>query len=720
MRLTATQSAAGALALALAVLPWHRPQGPEWWFMPDPAGSAVALLLGGGSPLLPFAIVALAAFVVIAAMPRGVRRGTALLSLAALAGVLLLLQGFAVTHRGLVLPALAPLFGAGAPQPGLGGGGWLALAALTALGGAGLAERGAFRGDAFLAATVLLIGLLLTVFVFLPLGVMFAGAFRDVEGGFAPLRFLALAGGADIWGLGCVTTGASCGVVWNTLLLGVLTAGLSTLLGLAFALLYLRSSLPGKAWLRVLSILPIITPPFVISLAVIVLFGRTGIVSVALDDWFDIPRSRWIYGLSGVLLAQVLSQAPLAFLVIVGVLEGISPTLEEASGTLGARRWDTFRRVTWPLLKPGLAAAFLVNFVESLSDFGNPLVLGGNFEVLSVKIYFAVAGAQHDPARAAALGLVLLGLTLGAFLLQRYWLGRASYVTVTGKGDSGLPAALPRRVDWLCRGVAIPWAAFTLVTYGIVVFGGFVADIGRFDLTFSWRHFERGFGLGSGDAPLFQGSAWPSLFTTLWIAAVAAPLTAAVGLLAAWLTARQRFPGRGMLEFGTLLSFAVPGTVVGVSYIVAFNVPPFELTGTGMILIFCFVFRNMPVGMRAGLAGLSQIDRSLDEASASLGASSGTTMRRVVLPLLRPALVTALVYSFVSAITAVSAVIFLVSAEHNLATAYIAGRVEAGEYPLAIAYATVLIGIMLVGIVAIQALVGQRKLGRRLSVRAAP
>jgi iron(III) transport system permease protein len=246
------------------------------------------------------------------------------------------------------------------------------------------------------------------------------------------------------------------------------------------------------------------------------------------------------------------------------------------------------------------------------------------------------------------------------------------------------------------------------------VLGGFVADIGRFDLTPSWQHFARGFGVEWEGGIFLRGSAWDSLITTLWIAALAAPLTAGLGLIAAWLTARQRFAGRGMLEFGTLLSFAVPGTVVGVSYIVAFNVPPFELTGTGMILIFCFVFRNMPVGMRAGLAGLAQLDRSLDEASASLGAGAGTTMRRIILPLLRPAVVTALVYSFVSAITAVSAVIFLVSAEHNLATAYIAGRVEAGEYPLAIAYATVLIVIMLAGILAIQAVVGARSLGRRV------
>jgi iron(III) transport system permease protein len=162
-----------------------------------------------------------------------------------------------------------------------------------------------------------------------------------------------------------------------------------------------------------------------------------------------------------------------------------------------------------------------------------------------------------------------------------------------------------------------------------------------------------------------------------------------------------------------MLSFAIPGTVLGVAYILAFNVPPIEITGTGLILVLAFVFRNMPVGVRSGIAGLAQIDKSLDEASATLRARSFTTLRRVVLPLLKPALVAALIYSFVRSITSVSAVIFLVSAEYNLSTAYIVGRVEAGEFGLAIAYSSVLIVVMAAGIALIQFGVGERKLGRR-------
>jgi iron(III) transport system permease protein len=186
-----------------------------------------------------------------------------------------------------------------------------------------------------------------------------------------------------------------------------------------------------------------------------------------------------------------------------------------------------------------------------------------------------------------------------------------------------------------------------------------------------------------------------------------------MGLLTAYLLTRQTFRGKQAFEFTTMLSFAIPGTVVGVSYIVAFNVPPLELTGTGIILVICFVFRNMPVAIRSGIATLSQIDRSLDECSLTLRHGSFATLRRVVLPLLRPAIVAAMVYSFVRAITSVSAVVFLVSAEYNLATAYIVNRVEVSEYGVAIAYSSALVVIMAVGVALIQLAVGERRLGRR-------
>ncbi len=590
----------------------------------------------------------------------------------------------------------------------------LALTALTVCFARAIARRGLFGGDATVATIVVVIAALLLLFIFYPVSRSLASAVLDTQGNFAPALAADRLFTADIWSVDCLRGGTRCGVAVNSAILAALVGVLSTLLGLVLALVVQRGGQRYAGLLKVMSILPIITPPFVIALALVVLFGRTGLVTGWLDSAFGIPRSRWIYGLPGVTLAQLLSFSPIAFMILHGALAAVSPSLEEAAQTLRAPRGRVFRTVTWPLLRPALANAFLLGFVESLADFGNPIVLAGNFEVLSTKIFFAIAGAQHDPGRAAVLASVLLGFTLVAFWLQQRWIGRQSYVTVSGKGDGGMPAQLPRGL-WLgCFWTAAAWIAFTVVCYAVILVGGFVKDIGRGDMTVSLSHFAAGFGVEWGARGLFfGGSAWDSFFTTIKVAAVSAPLTAAMGLLAAYVITRHRFVGRRAFEFLTMVSFAIPGTVIGVSYIVAFNVAPLELTGGMLILVLCFVFRNMPVGVRAGVAALAQIDKTLDEASATLRGSTVRTLRTVVLPLLRPAILATLVFSFTHAMTAVSAIIFLATAKYNLSTVYIINRVEAGEYPLAIAYSTVLIFFMLAVLLLVQKAVGEARLGRR-------
>ncbi len=701
--------------VGFALLPWYgfdRSASPALadYFV---SGSALIHGLRGAWWLLPILVplvMALIPFLRLSAQ----RQGTWLAASGLLGLTLIVVQGFSIGLNGWTFDVLRSLFGEPGPsQAGMGYGAALTAAAFLIILCHGLAARGWCRGDAFVTSSIGAVVALIIVFVFFPVSTILASAFADNSGNFAPSEFVAKFMDKSIWGLDCLTSDLRCGVAWNTLFLGLLVAFGTTALGLAFALIATRTDFRYKKLLRVMSVLPIITPPFVIGLALILLFGRSGALSNVLWEWFGVPRSRWIYGLPGVFIAQLLAFTPIAFLVLIGVVQGISPTLEEASQTLRAKSWTTFWTVTLPLMRPGLANAFLLGFVESLADFGNPLVLAGNYEVLSTKIFFAVVGAQQDQGRAAVLSIILLAFTLGAFWMQHAWLGKKVYTTVTGKGDSGIPLPLPRRVALASYFTAIPWAIFTVAVYAIIVVGAFVRSMGR-DYTPTFEHFLTAFRIEQADWGLyFSGSAWNSFFATVKIAALAAPLTAAIGLLTAYLLTRQRFSGQRSFEFGTLLSFAIPGTVVGVSYILAFNVPPIEITGTGFILVMCFVFRNMPVGVRSGIATLSQIDKSLDEASLTLGARSSTTMRRVVLPLLRPAIVASLVYSFVRAMTAVSAVIFLVTAEYNMATTYIVGRVEAGEFGLAIAYSTALILVMLLAIVAIQLMVGERRLGRR-------
>ena len=678
---------------ALTLLPWGIDGGP----------SGLSLALAGAAPPWPAypATLALgplivAALVLVAVTWLGQHRISMLIAGLGLA------WGFA---QGFVAGTHAPAFGFGAA---------LSLAAFAVCFAHGLARRGMFNANLTIATTVVVIAALLLVFVMYPVGASLLSAVLDRSGRFAPALLAERLFTADLWGIGCVVGSTRCGVAINSVLLAALVGIVSTLLGLVLALVVQRGGQRYAGLLKVMSILPFITPPFVVALALIVLFGRTGLVTGWLSDAFGVSRSRWIYGLPGLALAQTLTFAPIGFLILHGALSAISPALEEAAQTLRASSWRVFRTVTWPLLRPGLAAAFLLCFVESLADFGNPIVLAGNFEVLSIKIFFAIAGAQYDAGRAAALAMVLLALTLAAFWLQQRWLGRASYVTVSGKGDGGAPAALPRSLWVGCLFTAAVWIGFTLVCYAVIFTGGVVKDIGRGDMTPTFRHLASGFGAEwTTRGVLFTGSAWDSLFTTLEVAALSAPLTAAIGLLAAYVITRHRFGGRRAFEFLTLVSFAIPGTVIGVSYIVAFNVPPLELTGGMAILVLCFVFRNMPVGVRAGIAALAQIDKTLDEASSTLRASTLRTLRRVVMPLLRPAILVTLVFSFTHAMTAVSAVIFLATAKYNLATVYIMNRVEAGEYPLAIAYSSLMIVILLVAVLAMQKVVGEARLGRR-------
>jgi iron(III) transport system permease protein len=711
------------------LLPWYAVEDGFWsfgwlfqgWPFDRDLAPAAVLLAGGAKPwlwpVLPFLLLPIA----LAGRGRGDPLHAWILILAGGGGVAYgLAQGFAIGIRGWEFGFLADAFGPlDDRQFGMGYGALIALGSLFFLFTQGLAARGAVNGDGFVVGAIGLVIALVALFIFYPVIHILLSAVQDKAGAWSPGALADRLFDDSIWSLACTWSGRSCGVAWNSLFLAVAVGAGTTLLGLAFALVVTRTDFPAKRLFRGLTVLPIITPPFVIGLALILLFGQAGAVTTFLEWAFDIPRSRWLYGFTGVFLAQMLAFTPIAFLVLIGVVQGVSPSLEEAAQTLRADGWRTFTTVSLPLMRPGLANAFLLGFIESMADFGNPMVLGGTYNVLSIEIFFAIVGSQYDQGRAATLALVLLSFTLLAFWGQQRWLGRRSYVTVTGKGDSGINVRLPQRLTGLAYGSTIVWAAITIVLYGMIMFGGFVNIWGR-DHSFTLRHYADAFAVTVGDHGLvWSGGAWNSFWNTILISAVSAPLTAAIGLLTAYLLVRQRFRAKRAFEFATLLSFAIPGTVIGVSYILAFNVPPVELTGTGVILVIAFAFRNMPVGVRAGIASMSQLDQSLDEASLTLRADSWTTVRRVILPLLKPAIVAALVYSFVRAMTAISAVIFLVSANYDMATAYILGRVENNDYGISIAYCSVLILVMFAAIVLVQLAVGEVRLGRRRAGEAA-
>ena len=468
----------------------------------------------------------------------------------------------------------------------------------------------------------------------------------------------------------------------TSLLVALIVATVSTLSGLAFALLGQRSRFgPIRRSLSAVSLLPIITPPFILAFAMIFIFGRRGLLSYQILG----ISSNAIFGIPGVALAQILAFTPIAYLVIRGAVASLDPALEEASQTLGADRWTLFRSVTWPLLRPGLANAFLLTTIESFADFGNPLILGGDRGYLATEVFSAFA-ARFDPNEAAVYGSVLLALVLIVFFAQRWWLGRSSFVTVTGKPSGGSLAPLPRLLEAILLALFILWSLVVLALYISILYGSFV-QLWGINSTLTLKNYRD-----------FLNAGWPVFLDTARIAAISAIPAALLGFLIAYLVVRQRFFGRTFVEFGSMLSFATPGTVMGVAYILAFNTGPWLLTASGVIIAIAFVFRNMPVAIRGGVAGLAQIDESLEEASTTLRASSSVTLRRILLPLLIIPLIGGLIFAFVRAMTAISQVIFLVSPGNMLATVLLLGWVEQGQLGRAAAMGSVLIISMLVTI----------------------
>ena len=460
--------------------------------------------------------------------------------------------------------------------------------------------------------------------------------------------------------------------------LGIWTATLSTALGFLFAFVLGRTNIRGKKFFTAMATLPVISPPFSLTLSVILLFGNNGLVTKNLLGSPDIS----IYGLGGLTLVQTMGMFPIAFLTLAGILEAIDSTLEDAALDLRADRWTTFRTITLPLCMPGILSAWLLVFTNSLADFANPLILSGSFRVLSVEAYMEVTG-MNRLGHGAALSLLLLLPTLSAFLAQRFWVGRKSFVTVTGKPSGRLTELTSPGVKRALVGAMVLVTLFLLALYGTIVAGCFVKNWG-IDYTFSLENIREAFSRGK-----------EALGDTVLLASAATPIAGVLAMVAAVLLVRKTFVGKRLLEGLILTPFALPGTLMGISYILAFNKPPLVLVGTAAIIVINYVVRELPVGVEGGIAALRQIDPAIEEAAADLGADAATVFRDVVLPLVRPAFISSLSYTFVRSMTAVSAVIFLISARWYHLTVLIYNFSENLRFGLASVLATALILIVL-------------------------
>ncbi|PVD16563.1 ABC transporter permease [Mesotoga sp. Brook.08.105.5.1] len=522
--------------------------------------------------------------------------------------------------------------------------------------------------DPVLLLIILLIFAALAIFIVYPLFRVFAVSMTDKEGGFD------LSAYSHAFSNRYLRQG-----FFNSLLVAGLTAIFGMLVGYLFAYTLNRTDIPLKGFFRTVAVLPIVFPPFIGALSIIMLFGFNGIITAGIFGIRNFP----VYGLWGLMMAQVVCFFPVAFITLDGVIGTISPTLEDAAFNLGANRWQAFRKVILPMSVPGIASTMLVLFIESLADFGNPLILAGSkFPVLSVQAYLQITG-MFDTRGGAALAVWLLFPSIVAFVIQKYWVGKKKYVTVTGKPTTSVLKSVSKPVKWILFSLCMLIAVFTLTIYATIFWGAFVKAWGM-NNTFTLENFRYVFDVGL-----------EAIKDTLIIAFTSTPISAVLGMIIAFLLVRKVFPGRRVMEFTSMLSFAVPGTVIGIGYILAFNKPPLLLTGTLAILVLNFVFRYIPVGIQSGVALLNQVDPAIEEAAYTLGADNRQVFRKVTLPLIMPAFFSALVFAFVRAMTAISAAIFLVSARWNLITVQILSQSDSGRLSEACAFSVLLIGMIM-------------------------
>ena len=542
-----------------------------------------------------------------------------------------------------------------------------------------LASRRLRREAVLLLAVQAAVGSLV-VFVLWPLAQVFIEGFRagQVERHFSLIQFEKL-----------LATPMVARASLNTLRIGAITAVAATAIGTLIAYTLTLTDVPGKRLLRILTILPLVSPPFAVSFAIIMLFGRRGLITY---DLLHITQGS-IYGPHGIVIVQLISDTPLVILILSAVFASISRDLEEAAEDLGGRPFYILRTVTFPLVTPAILTAALLTFISSISDFGNPMLIGGGYQMLATQAFIQLI-ELFDLQLGAALAMLLVIPALIAFLLQHWISNRRSYITVTSGARTGHIRKLPGLIIWPLFALALTLASLTVLLYGSIFVGAFVKTWG-FDFSFTTRNL---YGLVS---------AIPQLKNSLIVSIGSGLVGGVIGITLAWLVARQNFPGRRSLDFSATVMYAIPGTVIGIGYIIAFNAAPYFWTGTFFIIIVAYAFRRLPVGLRTGVAAQKQIDPTLEEASLDLGAGRLRTFARITFPLLNRAFFAGVIYIFIRGMTDLSTAVFLNSARTQLFTVRMFNVMIRGTPSEGAAFAGLLIVIIVMALALLSKLTGK-------------
>ena len=449
------------------------------------------------------------------------------------------------------------------------------------------------------------------------------------------------------------------------------------------------------AVMRAIALLPLLAPPFIFSISLITLGGRRGVISQILGSLFGIEFS--IYGWTGVILAQCIGLFPLGFMMLENVLRSMDLNLEETSSDMGAGQWRTLRSVTIPLVMPGILKAALLVFIKSIADFATPMVIGRGLPFLATDAYLLVVG-QHNMEMAAVLATFLILPTMIIFFIQNYVLSDKARTTIGGQSSGISMIKMTRSMKAVFTSGSLLSALVIVSAFGVVFWSAFTVIPGV-NNTFTLAHFRTTTG-------------WSAMSTSLQISVMAAVVVAMLGMIQAYLNVRMKVAGSKLMEYIALFGMGVPGTVLGIGYILTFNQDPLKLTGTMFIIVMCLVFRNLGVGLEAGISKLHQIGPSMEEASWDMGASKTMTFFRVVLPIMGSSFLYGFIYTFMAAMTSISAIIFLVYPGTTLAAVYILQVAEQGAIARAAAMSVVLISIVALSLIVLNLITSRTHLAR--------
>ncbi len=498
----------------------------------------------------------------------------------------------------------------------------------------------------------------------------------------------------------------------NSMYVSIVTMVITTVLAFFFAYGLTRTTMPGKGAIYTISTFPLIAPTIIQALALILLFGRNGLVTRYLlgTEWN-------IYGATGIIIGECLYCFPNALFILYTTLSAVDTRLDEAAQSLGASVLKTFWRVTLPSAKYGIASAAALTFNLTITDFGIPVVIGGNYSVLATEIVSQVFGLQRFDL-GATISVILLVPSIGAFMLN-YYLTRKSYALISGQARPFLQPSRPLK-KWgftiFCGLICFS----ILVVFATVFLGSFVKTW-PYDFSLTLRHFD--FPSLGAHAPLWTDF-WKSvldpgpfrnmiaykyapIWTSLLVAIVVAIVGASVTLLAGYVIEKKKPRGEQVLYTLGVLPAAIPGVVMGLGYVLAFNKPYFFIYGTIWIIIINIIICNFTLGVLSSIANLKQIDRSVEEAAVSLGAGPVSTFTRVVFPLSKVAFLSTGTFFFMRAMTTISAVIFLISAKIKLAAIEIIFLDVDGRTASANAMCTVVVVIVVGMLIIMRLLTGK-------------